>query len=390
MNYDSQNQFQVAFWQHEYHPEVKSFWEGTKIHFSGTNAAQIYKIIQAQKFNWNIFQPYKLSLSRFDLCYFKEIKIESQVDLESFMNKCCQKTFARSKKYIAEYTRNPRGLILRIGNRKSPNFFRIYQQKNGIRFELEMKNQPVKSVQDSLFMNHIKDFEEKLTRHFYQHSKKVLVLDDLYTDWLIDYSRETNKPIDSLVTSYLKTNIWGNLDNKKYIFRLLQFLSFSRWYFTNQKIIYSQKYYVIHFRVRDFMDFIKIKNKNHYQLTKIRNFLQDLKQNTPSVTIFSDDYFRSAATISYVNIGKKQNVWFARVLIAQELYFYKFPFSLPDSFLSYQTDHQLQVKLQIIQATSTHSLEKKFYVNHFLSQFNVSKQKQAYIKKLIVQEFNYL
>lgn len=101
LNYDRQNQFQVAFWQYEYHPEVKSFWEGTKVDFSGTNAAQIYKIIQTQKFDWNIFHPYKLSLSRFDLCYFKEIKIESQVDLESFMNKCCQKTFARSKKYIA-------------------------------------------------------------------------------------------------------------------------------------------------------------------------------------------------------------------------------------------------------------------------------------------------
>lgn len=388
LNYDSQNQFQVAFWQHEYNPEVKSFWEGTKVHFSGTNAAQIYKIIQTQKFDWKIFQPYKISLSRFDLYYFKEIKIESQVDLELFMKKCCQKTFARSKKYIAEYTRNLRGLILRIGDRKSPNFFRIYQQKNGIRFELEMKNQTVKSVQDSLFMNHIKYFEDKLTRHFYQHSKKVLVLDDLYTDWLIDYSRETNKPIDSLVTSYLETSNFGTLDNKKYIFRLLQFLSFSRRYFnsTNQKIIYSQKYYVIHFRVRYFMDFIEIKNKNYYQLTKVRNFLQDLNQNTPSVTIFSDDYFRSAATIPYVEMGKKQNVWFARVLIAEELYSYKFPYS----FLSYQTDHQLQVKLQIVQAISTHSLEKKFYVNHFLSQFNVSKQKQAYIKKLIAQEFNYL
>jgi hypothetical protein len=54
LNYDSQNQFQVAFWQYEYHPEVKSFWEGTKVHFSGTNAAQIYKIIQTKKFDWKI------------------------------------------------------------------------------------------------------------------------------------------------------------------------------------------------------------------------------------------------------------------------------------------------------------------------------------------------
>ena len=39
------------------------------------------------------------------------------------------------------------------------------------------------------------------------------------------------------------------------------------------------------------MDFIKIKNNNYYQLTQIRNFLQDLKQNTLDITIFSDDYF---------------------------------------------------------------------------------------------------
>ena len=75
----------------------------------------------------------------------------------------------------------------------APNFFRIYQKKNGIRFELEIKNQPLKAVQDSLFMNQIKDFEDQFTRHFYQHSKKVLVL--LYIDWHIDYSRETHKPI---------------------------------------------------------------------------------------------------------------------------------------------------------------------------------------------------
>ena len=29
--------------------------------------------------------------------------------------------------------------ILRIGNRKSSNFYRIYQTKDGLRFELEIK-----------------------------------------------------------------------------------------------------------------------------------------------------------------------------------------------------------------------------------------------------------
>ena len=54
-----------------------------------------------------------------------------------------------------------------------------------------MKKQSVKSVQHFLFMNNIKDFEDKLTRHFYAHSKQVLIFDDSYTDWLIDYFRKT-------------------------------------------------------------------------------------------------------------------------------------------------------------------------------------------------------
>jgi len=42
LNYASQNQFQVSFRQYEYDPEAKSFWVGTKIDFSGKNAAQFY------------------------------------------------------------------------------------------------------------------------------------------------------------------------------------------------------------------------------------------------------------------------------------------------------------------------------------------------------------
>ena len=49
--YLTRNQYQVSFRQFEYDPSFKSFWKGTTIHFSVTNAAQFYKIIQAQKFD---------------------------------------------------------------------------------------------------------------------------------------------------------------------------------------------------------------------------------------------------------------------------------------------------------------------------------------------------
>ena len=80
---------------------------------------------------------------------------------------------------------------------------------------------------DFLFIDHPENFEDTLTRHFYEYSKRVLVLDYLYTDWLIHYSRKTDKPINSLVTSYLTSNNLQTIENQKSVFRLLKFLPFS-------------------------------------------------------------------------------------------------------------------------------------------------------------------
>jgi hypothetical protein len=125
------NQHQVSFRQLEYDPSSKSFWEGTTIHFSGNNAAQFYKIIQAHKFDWNILKLKNLSLGRIDLYYFRKSKITDQNgQLENFMEKCCQRIRAKSKKRKAKWGRESYGLVLRIGNRSSSNYYRVYQKQN--------------------------------------------------------------------------------------------------------------------------------------------------------------------------------------------------------------------------------------------------------------------
>ena len=49
----------------------KGYWVGTQIIFSGKNAAYFYKIIQTQRFNWDLlkFDQQTLSLGRIDLCF---------------------------------------------------------------------------------------------------------------------------------------------------------------------------------------------------------------------------------------------------------------------------------------------------------------------------------
>ena len=56
-------------------PKAKSFWEGTKVHFTGENATYFYSIIKQQKFDWKIFDLTNLTLARIDVNYFRESKI---------------------------------------------------------------------------------------------------------------------------------------------------------------------------------------------------------------------------------------------------------------------------------------------------------------------------
>ena len=111
------------------------------------------------------------------------------------MENSCEKVNAKSKRKKASWKRTPRGLILRIGNRSNSNYYRVYQKtkkinhgvydemNRGVEFELELKNQLIKSFQKFLFKNDIEEFEGRLVEHFYKYSKKSFVLDTYYTDW---------------------------------------------------------------------------------------------------------------------------------------------------------------------------------------------------------------
>ena len=175
--YDSKNQFQVAFRQHEYDPKFNSFWEGCMVNFSGTNAAQIYKIIQAENLDWNIFKD--VSLSRFDIHYFRKSNSgDSNQQVRNFLESTYNRIRAKSKRRKVSFDPNQEPYILKIGSRTSSNYYRVYQKtkkinhavydemNRGLKFELELKNQLVKSFQKFLFNNYLEKFEDKLVEIF--------------------------------------------------------------------------------------------------------------------------------------------------------------------------------------------------------------------------------
>ena len=239
LKYDSKNQFQISFRQHEYDPEYKSFWVGTQINFSGENATYLYSFIKEHQFNWNIFELQRISLARLDLHYFRQSKArDSNQEVENFMEKSCQMIRAKSKRIQASWTRTKKGCLLRIGNRSSSNFYRVYQKDkeinysvyseitDGLQFELELKKEGIKSFQEFLFANQIEEFEGRLVEHFYKYSKKYFVLDSYYTDWLriglrkIFSIKKSENRLNSLVNSYLKKESLDSFLKKKQFFNL--------------------------------------------------------------------------------------------------------------------------------------------------------------------------
>ena len=91
--YMSKNQHKVSFHQFEYNPQIKSFWVGTKIHFSGENGNQVYNQVKKNQFNWGIFDDLNVTLSRMDVCYFRGTKLNDENELiEDFMEKMLSKS----------------------------------------------------------------------------------------------------------------------------------------------------------------------------------------------------------------------------------------------------------------------------------------------------------
>jgi hypothetical protein len=313
------------------------------------------------------------------------------------MKKCCQKTYAKSKRRKAESNINRKGLLLTIGSRSSSNYYRVYQKNNGLEFELEIKNKVIKSFQDLLFSDQIQEFEDRLAKHFYYQSFELLNLDTKYTNWLIHRFRilYPNQSHSSLMTSYLKEYSQRDFKDQEKIFNLFRILSFlknqkSLLETSDYKILAGQAYYLVTFPLMEFIRYIGLNPKSHSQRTKVLNILTTLQMLEPIIQSFNDLSFQSSLIVPAFNIKKKKNKWIVSIALAKELYLYNYPFQFSTYFATYKYNYQFQVKLQIIQATSVQSLKKQFYVQDFLSQFNVSHAKQTQIKKAIIQTLDEL
>ena len=85
--------------------------------------------------------------------------------------------------------------------------------------------------------------------------------------------------------------------------------------------------------------------------------------------------------------GKVQKFWVGRVWLLEQLFYYNYPFSLPNIFQTKLTKDQLEVRFKFIQVFSSVNIEKVFFIQEFLSSYSsvISNQRKNNIKKYFIQ-----
>ena len=121
----------------------KGYWVGTKIIFSGKDAAYFYKLIKTQIFDWGLlkFDEHSLSLGRIDLCFSRPNDLNHTSKLfDAFL--------VDSRSQIQNHTTTqhirlqdfPDGKILKVNRRNNSVHYRVYQKDQRVRFEIELKH----------------------------------------------------------------------------------------------------------------------------------------------------------------------------------------------------------------------------------------------------------
>ena len=142
------NQFEVCF------VGDNPYWGGTFLHFSGFNATRFYFFAKEEIIDWTIFSS--AVLSRFDLYFEPNYKTADKTSAREFLQNC-QKNIKQTNQNT-RLEKNRKGWIFKIGNRKSNHYFRIYETKNSLKFEYEMKGKVLQQYHLLLVENRIEEF----------------------------------------------------------------------------------------------------------------------------------------------------------------------------------------------------------------------------------------
>lgn len=379
-----------------------SYWIGTKIIFSGKNADYFYKLLKTQNFDWSLlkFEEHNLSLGRIDLCF-------SLMNDLSQTGKSFDKFLVDSRSHIQDHTNTkyiklqdfPNGKMLKVNRRNNSRHYRVYQKDETVRFELELKHRQTRLVQDYLFQNQLDLFEHHLVTEYFEYSGQVLRSDYPYTDWILDYQRRYwgNPTFRPLMTSYLDNQEISNKEDEERLFHLLQFLSFVKSLKLNplndcqKHQIKKQLYYGLKFPLSQFVKFTGMKLSNHSDREKLLFYFSQLQRLDPIIKVFSNMAFRSYVCFPYVGCTNPSGKsWLIEVLVAEELFYFPYPFRLPKSFLRSGSKNDLRLKVRLMKSLAVRNQKKRLDLEEFFNTINARNDSLIKIKKNLIQLLNEL
>ena len=96
---------------------------------------------------------------------------------------------------------------------RSGNYYCIDSGSEGIKFKLEVKNKILMKFEEDLFNNNFSNLETNLIHYFYNHSKKLLLYHNCYTDWLFVYFRKLK--FIRMTKKKKKITLWAHIFNLK-------------------------------------------------------------------------------------------------------------------------------------------------------------------------------
>ena len=197
--WNDQNSYEVIFVHYDYNPQVKSFWEGTKVNFTGNNAQYFYNQIKKNQLDRNIFDLTKLTFARIDLYYLRHTKLgNTNQSVEDFMELSRRRISTKDKRRKVIWDYEEYGLVYRVGVRGGQKYYRIYQTNSAhnpeeLKFEFEWK--PSRLLKELFMQNSIQQFEHELIKEYYSYTFRSVTLDSPYTDWLLYWYRKfSHKP----------------------------------------------------------------------------------------------------------------------------------------------------------------------------------------------------
>lgn len=188
-----------------------------------------------------------------------------------------------------------------------------------------MKGKFLQNYHLLLVSSRLDEFEQKFFYHFSVYFGKLLSLEFSYLNWLVLKLRPIRKQLTlsfGLNSDYIKSEISTDTTN---FLMLFQFLNYAQNLNFKTEYLGGVAYRQVVFKVRDFLEFQNpmVTSTNHYQLEKIKNFLQQL-QTGLFITSFNDTYFQSLVAIPQVRLNKcpKQKYWIGKVWLVEEFFYH--------------------------------------------------------------------